>query len=435
MTEVYKLLFDVSFYYSLSGYFCYLFTQEQPFIWGLPLIIASAVVSVLLKKMGIGSSFSETRSGAASGGNAGRFTGSSTSISASLNVASIICCALPAFILMFDLRLWQFLQFLPAWGYCCFAVISGRISVSYSEFEDHFSFTGKLYALLFLGILGFHRIPGALTAAIPYITVYLLTGVCLMRILREDGKLSTVRNIVVLLVMLFGAAALAWLDAPHLLYTAIGFIYRNVIIWVITGLVIIAGAIGYGFYLLIAGLISLFGGEAAPAEIDLGAVAQEILGEEIEFIPNNGLAWLRPILLALAAIVIILILFFIFRRLLGNRSVIKNDSAYSEEKESLAARKRSRTGGILKPKDPRLAIRWYYKKYLKEGVARGAALTRVDTSKNVMDKYRYFFDEVASEELRNAYIISRYSDEGVVTKQDADTVNELWRKLSRKPNV
>ena len=419
MTEIYKLLFDISFYYTLSGYFCYMFTQEQPVMWGIPLIIVSFVINVFFKKTGIFNERSGNREGK----------------SLSPIIVAIFCCALPAFILLFDLRLWQFLQFLPAWAYSCFAIISGRLTVNYSEFDEHFAFTGKLHALLFFGIIGFSRIPGALTTAIPYLTVYLFTGVFLMRILREDGKLSTARNVTVLLIMLFGAAALAWLDAPHLLLSLVGFIYRNVIIWVISGLVIIAGAIGFGIYMLIAGLISLFGVEAAPVELDIGAITQEILGDEVEFVPSDGLSWLRPVMIAIAAIFVVLILFLIFKKLLGNKAHEKSDGSYKEEKERLTALKRSKIDSIRKPKDPRLAIRWYYKKYLKEGLARGAILTRFDTSKKVMENYRFFFDEPTSEQLRDMYIISRYSDEKAITKQDADTVNELWRKLSRKSDT
>jgi hypothetical protein len=86
-------------------------------------------------------------------------------------------------------------------------------------------------------------------------------------------------------------------------------------------------------------------------------------------------------------------------------------------------------GGIFRPRDPRLAVRWYYRKYLKEGVIRGALPSRADTSRRILHKYSPFFPAEGAEKLRELYIVSRYNYGKEISKTDADNAAKAWREI------
>jgi hypothetical protein len=409
MNAIIKLLFDLCFYYTLSGYCMHLVTGGNPVILGIPLIIASNVVYLILRKF----EHDDERHGKR----------------IRIRLSAIVCSALPAILLLLSPTVWQIVQYLPAWIYSCFIIWSERVAVTYREFEDHFAFTGKLHLLLIFGVLSFGRIPGALAGAIPYLALYILSGVYLMRILREEGKLSTGRNAAVLLALLFGAVVVTVFRAPQLFITAVGFLYRNVVVWVFTGLAAIIAVLGYAVYFVFAAFISLFSKKAVPLNLNLGAIAQDILGEDFVSAQSASLVWLKAVLLTLLAIAIALTLFLIFRRLLGSKPSAGKESAYRVEQERLDKGAHNKTGGRFRPKEPRLAVRWYYKKYLKEGVSRGAQLSPSDTSKSVQLQYERFFTGNASDRLRDVYIKARYAELYPVQSHDVAEAHDVWRNL------
>jgi hypothetical protein len=408
MTAIIKLLFDLCFYYTLSGYFMHLVAGGYPLIWGIPLIIASNAVYWLLKKFRPGAGIHTFRY---------------------VRLPAFICSAAPAVILLFSPTPWQIAQYLPAWAYSCFIIWSERTAVTYREFEDHFTFTGKLHLLLIFGVIFISRIPGALTGIIPYFTLYILSGVYLMRFLREEGKLSAGRNAAALLALLLSAVVITVFRAPQLFMTVVGFLYKNVIVWVLTGLAVIIAAVGYAVYYLFAAFFSLFSGKSVQIDLNPGGIVQDILGEEIAPTQSASPVWLKAVLLAFLAAVIALAVFLIFRRLLGSKPSARSESAYTVEQEKLDKSTNIKPGGWFRPKEPRLAVRWYYRKYLKEGISRGARLSPSDTSKSVKLKYERFFPGNASDRLREVYIKARYAMFCPVQSHEVSEVHELWKIL------
>lgn len=408
MTSTVKLLFDLCFYYTLSGYFLRLVTVSQPLIWGIPLIIAVNIVYLILKLTGLKSERYKKQ------------------ISMPLK---IICSALPGLFALLHPAVGQIVQFLPAWAYFCFLIWSERTAVDYAEFKEHFAFTGKLYFLLFFGLIFVIRIPAALRAVVPYFALYILSGIFLMRVLRAEGKLSSVRSAAILLSVLAAAVLITVFRAQNLFVAAIGYLYKYVIAWILGGLAVIIAGIGYALYYLFKAAFSLFRGEPVQIDVDIEGIAQEIIGEEIMQSQGASLGWLKAVLLALAALAVVLIVFLIFRSLLGDKQSSKKESAYQVGQERLEKMSYKKSAAMFRPKEPRLAVRWYYRKYLKEGVSRGALLLPSDTSERVLIKYESLFEGDSSAGLREAYIKARYSQREQVTGGDVAQVQELWKNL------
>lgn len=410
MVEVCKILFDLCFYYTLSGFYLYIFSGAYPSNWGIPVMLLSAIAFSALKKRIPG------------------FERPGDSKTALLVTA--VCCALPVLLLLLDLTLGQIIQFLPAWAYYAYTIWNGRIYTDRGEFEGHFGFTGKLLGLAAFGFVAFSRIGGAISGAIPYLLVYLLTGICLMRVLREEGKLARGRNIVVVLILLLGSIVLTVAQTPQIILSAAGFIYNNIIARILIGVAVAIGAIMYGFILAVTRLVALLsvGGRGSEAYDSLNETAQELF-EDVTM--RETPVWLETAAMLLLALAVAFVIFLILRRLLGNKAEKTKVRYYSEEQERLQKHERRKMGGVIRPADPRQVVRWYYRKYLKEGVSRGLESAPSDTSLSISKKCSPFFPEDDTAGLRDLYIKARYRYSAEIPKTDANTASEIWRRLKR----
>ena len=406
MRAVCKILFDMSFYYALSGYYLYLFTLDQPASWGVPVLVLSLGAYIALRRWK-----PDYRVGS---------TGKKL-----FDPVTIICCALPGLLFLTGPTIPQITQFAPAWGYLCFTLWTDRIHTNRTVFREHFSLTIRLFLLIIPGLIAIGRIGGAFESAIPYVVIYLVAGVLLMRILREDGNLPAGRNFAIILGLLLLSVAFVFLQAPQLVLAAARFVYEYVFVWIVMAGIYAVWGISRAIYWFLSLFVEF--GEVETGEIDMG---DEGMGE------NRSPTWLWefPPWVEVAGIIVFSLAMVIFailvlRRLLGNRAVGIAAAPYTEELEKLQKTSRGRMGGLLRPKDPRQAVRWYYRKYLKEGVSRGAEPVPADTSLSIWRKFCDYFSKSESGKLRSLYIVSRYRYSEDITKEDADMASTTWRKL------
>jgi hypothetical protein len=338
---------------------------------------------------------------------------------------------LPGLHLVFNLTLWQIAQFLPAWAYVGLTIWDNKIYTSRRDFERHFSFTGKVLAAIIPGFAVVSRIGGAFSGAIPYLIIYLLAGVCLMRILREEGKLTASRNIAVLATLLITSAALALLQTPQIILGAAGFIYRNVIAWIILGFAYLFASIIYGFFWVLNFIFNFRLAEENEVQGDLEVIEHGVTGVSQGAILRELPAWLETAIVVFLALVVMFVLFLIMRSLLGKKKETRKEKYYTEEQERLQRQSRGYKGGIFRPKDPRHAIRWYYRKYLKEGASRGAQPGPADTSLSILKKFGVYFPGDEAGKLRGLYIAARYRFSGEISKAQVESASKTWRNLKQ----
>ena len=418
MIGILKILFDMSFCYTLSGFYLYLFTEDFPSAWGVPVFVLSACLFMLMKtKIPVRASYNNEKEQ-----------------TKYLDPAKIICCALPGLLFLFDLSIWQIIQFLPVWIFFAIKILQDRILTDRMEFADHFGVTGKILGIAAIGLIFVLRSGPALIGIIPYLITYLLTGFCLMRILREEGKLTTGRNILTMCTLLLCSIMLVLVQAPHRVFTAVSFIYQNVILTVLKWLIYGLTAILFLIFAVISWVLRLFItiDEVEPPIIDPEVDDLAMYMEDMEFFPTEYPLWAEITALVLLALAAVLVVFLILRRIIGSKIKIENVSFYTEVQESLKAGEKKERNRIFRPKDPRQAVRWYYRKYLEEGISRGARRAKDDTSYKIMRKYEPLFLKKKSKELRELYIKARYRHHTDMQKEDAKDVAKLWHDLKQR---
>lgn len=406
MTQVLKLTFDLCFYYSVSGFYLYLIADSYPAFAGFALLVASICLYVFLTtKM------------------PGLYKRREKAI-------KILCALLPASFLLFTPSLAQIVQFLPALAYLIYSIWKELLHTSRYAFIDHLSFTAKLMCIILPGFLVGSKSISALQGASVYMLLYLFAGVAMLRILREDGKIGKRKTLLSLgLLAAFGICLVAF-NAPGALFNAAGFIYQNIIANILFYLAAGIGYLIYGIIWLVMKLLSFFGVEGEAIQIDVGGSGAEIFGEGIAEGPAINSQLIETIAYVVVILLIAFIIFMVFRRLLGAAKAGKADaSPYLEENEIIApARTISKT---FRPRDRRLAVRWYYQRFLIEGIKRGGQVLPRDTSETVEKGYRPLFAGQSTADIRHAYIKARYQEGTPVSAEDVASMAAQWKKLKK----
>ena len=402
MTEFYKLVFDLALYYTIGGYFTSLVFDTVPSAVGFLLLAAAVLLDAILRAR------TERR-----------------------GLVKYLPLVLPVLTLIARPGIWQIVHILPAWAYLGWSFCTDRIETYYYEFQAHFSFSLKLHLLLLAGFPFWEKVPLALGRALPYLILLLAVGVCLLRMLREKQK-QGVRQAIYIAIFIVLCAGLTLGQAPQALMRGFVQLYRNVLAPLFFGIAILAALAGYIIYLFLEWLISRRNGEITPPQINLQSVAEDLGIEEQYDAYLVDLSWLRPIGITIAAAIVIFALFLIFRKLLGDTRMETAEKSFSEQSERLMQRGgKKRKTGLLRPRNPRLAVRYYYAKFMEECRKRGLQYSEGMTAQELCRHSVRVFPGADPEELSRVYAPARYSSREVVTQADADRAAALWKELKQ----
>ena len=401
MTEFYKLVFDLALYTTLSGFFLRLTARVAPSgVMFLALCAAVALDAFLRSK--------EKSRGAA------RF----------------LPLLLPLLGLLARPTLWQCVLAVPAWAYLCFSILSGRFELRYDQFRAHYGLGLKLLILLVLCPLFPSEFAAALVEVIPYLVLMLVCGVCLLRMLREQRR-EGLRQGLYLAAFVAFCAGLTLGRAPQLLLKAAGIVYQNVLAPLLFVIAIALAAVFYAFYLITAWLVKRRQGSTDPLQINLQGAA-EVLGLEEEYKEYTmDFRWLKALLLVLGAALIVFLLVRLFRRLLGERASEAAALPFRDVPSSAQGRTGAPTPGRIRPRDPRLAVRWYYARFLHECRRRGVPLPAGMTAEEVSRRASDAFPGADTGALTALYRPARYQLTRRVTPEEVRTAAVAWNELRR----
>ena len=373
MTEVCKLVFDVSLWFTLSGYFLLLTAGDAPSVWGFLALSAVVCLDALFR--------ARLRKDRQRG------------------VFRFLPLFLPLLALLSPLTLWQGLQLLPVWLYLSWSMLTDRVSVTYDGFRGNFSFALKLLPLLVFGPLFPGKAAAAIMGTIPYLILMLALGICLLRSLRE-GRPSSVRQGLYIAGFILACALLTIGRAPQMLLKAAGYLWQYLLAPLIFLAAIVFGALFYGGYLLLRWLIERAQGSNEPFQPDLRGAA-EAMGLENEIVAyTTDLRWLYILLIVLAVCLLAFLLFRLFRRMLGEKAQIAQpDSWRTLHGSAPLTVKRTQAHTLLRPSDPRMAVRYDYARFLTECGRRGFVPAKGMTASELCRRSALLFPDADPNDL------------------------------------
>ncbi len=402
MTGFLKLLFDMCFYYSLCGFYFTLFSGNVPGIAGFVYLAAVTALNLFLCSRG-----------------------------RQIRVVQGLVILAPVTALLTSSPLSQAIYLIPVCAYLAFSLFTGRTETDYDDFKHQFSVTLRLLLLILPGLF-FSGGTDALGSVMPYLIGMLACGVCMMRMLREDMKNSPRQAIYILL---FAAVCilLTVFKAPQALVRAAGAFYQNILGPLIMVVVLIFAYLVGGIVYLVTWIVSRFNSESEPVAIDMTGAA-EILGiEESTGQTSGGFpAWLRTLFIALGIILLAVIVFLMLRRLLGNRSAsVSEKVSETQGIRSVVSNREVRIPKYIKPSNPRLAVRYYYARFLRECQKCGCSPDAGMTSAELVKYCESFFPGVDLSGLTELYAPARYSSREPVSQEAAAKAAALWREIKQ----
>ena len=401
MTEFYKLIFDLSLYTTITGYFLRLTAKELPSGVLFLALCAAVALDALLRAR-------ELRRGAL------RF----------------LPLLLPLLGLLSRPSLWQCVQALPAYAYLCFSFLSGRFEIYYDQFRSHYGFGLKLLLALVLGPLFPTEFGAAIVGVIPFLVLMLVCGVCLLRMLREQRR-EGLRQGLYLAAFVAICAGLTLGRAPQLLLKGAGFVYQNVLAPLIFAVAIALAAVFYVFYLITRWLVQRRQGSSEELNINLQGAA-EMLGLEEEYEQYAAdLRWLKALIIAVGIALLVFFLLLLFRRLLGSRGATKPPLPFRDVRSAALGSAGTPNPGRIRPRDPRLAVRWYYARFLAECRKRGVPLSTGMTAEELSLRALTAFPGADPAALSSLYRPARYQLSRRVTPEEARAAAAAWNALRR----
>ena len=405
MTECYKLLFDLSLYYTVFGYYLSLAVSSPPSAVCYLALAASILLDSLLR----------TRRLYETGARVLRF----------------LPLLLPILAVFSRPTLPQILHVLPIWAYLGFSMFTDRVEINYADFRSHFSLGLRILLLMVFGPLFPGRVSEAFTGAVPYLVGMLVCGVCLLRMLREQRPDGLRQGIYMALFILL-CALLTVGRAPQLLIRGLGLVYRFLIAPVILAAAVLIAVLIYGIYAVFTWLASLARGEPEPLQLRLESAAETLgVEEQVETVVAD-LQGLRTVLIVLAAAALLFLLYRLFRRLLGKKPGASSANPWRErESDRAAAGISGRKPGAFRPRDPRMAVRWDYAHFISECRRRGVPLREGMTASELADRSAAVFPGADPAALTAIYLPARYDLSGHISPEEARRSGELWRSLKR----
>ena len=401
MTSVYKLIFDLSLYYTLSGFYIRVLFRQEISGLGMMLLCLTAVTYLLLQRRAVYKSWCNL----------------------------ILLLPAPS---LFVLSGWcSGIQLLLGWSYLAYCLITEKTAVDKKRFQEKFKQGYAVLLLIIPGLLLSKQGGEAFVSVIGYLLVQMISGICCLRTLREGSEDRGRQGLIVLSIAAV-CAVMTLVGMPQLLIRVLNSIWSIFI----KGLSLLAFVLAYGIIWLMEWLVSLGQGQTAGQQPQEGMSTAEILGvdESLLMSDSGKILWFDTFGHIVLSLLIVACVILLFRSLTGHRDTAQNKQSvvWSEEKDRLVISRRKRSWS--RPKEPRKAIRYYYCLFLRECRRRGIQIQPSNTNREIAKKSTDVFGS-SSQQLGDLYTSARYNLSEPVTSQQVKQAAKLWQTIKRTKDI
>jgi len=308
--------------------------------------------------------------------------------------------------------------------------------LSYGKQKDYFLKTLRFLPLFLLPAFFTLDLRTLEQQALPWLIVYLFSGVVLLNLLRHNA--SWQKNKLFLALHLGGILLCSFLCLEagrtrllQILGQGFLLLYKHVI----SPLLILFGTCISFFIWLFVQFITLLAEKGAEKTTDFDWSSAPSVKDAIGNNTGSGLAFILSLLKPLLFLAVIGAMVITLKRLSGTFSAKKADphNSTSQQREALPFKPPS--AGLLPkifvPKDPRLAVRFYYRKFLTLCLEHGIAISPSNTSSQIQEKAQRIFPGKTLQEIRQLYIAARYDDKPV-SPEEVEKIKSLYKEIKKQ---
>lgn len=400
MVPVFRMIFDISVYYTISGIYLQAFCQESPAFVGLLLLCVSMLLFGVLSVKFPSAKWRST------------------------------VFLLPLGLLLLKPGMAQLIQAIPAWSYSSVVLMTNRADVDYSVFcKRIFKAFGLLVLSLIPVLLALKPVFVYVGNVLVYFILALVSGVACLRNLRD--RTGGLGHMAVVSLFATVCGLLVYFRIPQ---TILSFIHKGIL---------------FGLQQLekLGDLLPIYLNpvEKKNVKADGSVVMETSQGFDVSAgdhsISEEVIKWVEVILSVAVTILAMILLIKLLTGIIKGLQKTENRQQlqhwddevvriHSDGQEGKGAKKRK------KPGNHRLTVRYYYWKYMQECRRRGIQIqkgwTAEDLSHAGVDQFRNT-DLLAMQQL---YVPLRYNENAKASAADAKEAARLWHEMKKtKPKT
>lgn len=271
----------------------------------------------------------------------------------------------------------------------------------------------------------------------PFVLLYLMSGIFGLRLMRQDAAIfNETRFRVLNLLSVAGIVLLAVLISSDWFLGLAGMILGKIYDVLVIPIFYVIYACGYALYYLFIEIIFAGGYGDTTKKLNFGDMSMPdemkdaLLGEE----QVNGEPFLMLLKGVFLIVGILLVLLLVYRNSKSRNSRSKDSAREARTSVTMIRPEEKIYADHIAPREPRAAVRYHYRNFLRLCLSLGQEFPRHYTSQHIENMTIGNFDKETLKSMRKTYIRARYS-EHEITKDDVSSIKAQVKKLKSEAKV
>ena len=271
----------------------------------------------------------------------------------------------------------------------------------------------------------------------PFILLYLMSSIFMLRLLRQDAAIFNETRFRVINLLTVSAIVLltVFISSDWFLGMAgmvLGKIYDILVIPIFYTIY----TFGYALYYLVVEILLPKGFGDTTKKLNFGDMGmpdemkEALLGEE----QVNGEPFMMLLKGVFLIVGVILVLLLVYRNSKSRNSRSNGGAREARTSVSMIRPEEKIYSDHIAPREPRAAVRYHYRNFLRLCQSMGQEFPRHYTSLHIENMVSTKFDKETLRSMRQTYIRARYSEQDI-TKDDVSSMKAQVKKLKAESNV
>lgn len=271
----------------------------------------------------------------------------------------------------------------------------------------------------------------------PFVLLYLMSGIFGLRLMRQDASIfNETRFRVLNLLSVAGIVLLAVLISSDWFLGLAGMILGKIYDVLVIPIFYVIYTCGYALYYLFIEIIFAGGYGDTTKKLNFGDMSMPdemkdaLLGEE----QVNGEPFLMLLKGVFLIVGILLVLLLVYRNSKSRNSRSKDSAREARTSVTMIRPEEKIYADHIAPREPRAAVRYHYRNFLRLCLSLGQEFPRHYTSQHIENMTIGNFDKETLKSMRKTYIRARYSEHDI-TKDDVSSIKAQVKKLKSEAKV
>ncbi len=271
----------------------------------------------------------------------------------------------------------------------------------------------------------------------PFVLLYLMSGIFMLRLMRQDAAIfNETRFRVLNLLSVAGIVLLAVVISSDWFLGLAGMILGKIYDVLVIPIFYVIYACGYALYYLFIEIIFAGGYGDTTKKLNFGDMSMPdemkdaLLGEE----QVNGEPFLMLLKGVFLIVGILLVLLLVYRNSKSRNSRSKDSAREARTSVTMIRPEEKIYADHIAPREPRAAVRYHYRNFLRLCLSLGQEFPRHYTSQHIENMTIGNFDKETLKSMRKTYIRARYSEHDI-TKDDVSSIKAQVKKLKSEAKV